>query len=338
MKNTLQLTWHHKWEQIITFFFTTVIALLSSEVEIWLRIAGGVFAVFLIYDVSHFAWQIWKEQRIKQLPLFAAIGVSDDELLSMTREVMETMTQWKFDLKRYEQDYGLDRLRLYIHRESDLPQVSTHWKTEVDRFAHRLIRIEYDLPGQKVLHIFLNCPTALAVGLGAVVGTRYNVVLYQKPQGGGKYVPVVTFDTAPVSTLRDPLSEPFEYIHIVEPALWKPTLFVALQLGKASMGKLVAEMAQKENATVAVIENLYDGQLQSSEQWISVAREVRTQMERWLNHPDVKRVEIFLGGTVMLYFLIGMALGNFRPITVHQWFGHDVYKAILELNQLKRVG
>ena len=340
-------TLRYKWEQVGMLVFSLAVLILGSEAPIILRVLAVLFSLLLLYDVGDYFLTRLREQRLKHVPLFVAIGVNDDEYIRMARMVWQAMsTPWNFDLHRYEEEYGLDRLRLSLHHESDLPQVGTRWLALVEKFGERLVRLGSSLSGQTVLHPFLNCPTALALGLGAVAGTRYEIILHQLPQGGGSYQ-VVTSTLhsrqqrgTGVEIVRQDAPEPFQYVRVeTEPQPPQSRLFVALHLGGYPLCAGIAQLAAAEGAAFACVTNTYQGQLKPEDDWLLLVREVKTLVARWLREPAVERIELFLGGPVALFFLVGMALGTFLPLTVHQWFPDaKLYKAVLKLDQLRRIG
>lgn len=345
----LTVAWHtfrYKWEQVSLLIFTLLVFIFGTETATWLRVVAVPYAFFLLYDIVDYFLKRVREWRVKHVPLFVAVGVNDDEYIRMGRMVRKAMSSWSFNLNRYETEYGVDRLWLSLHQESDLQQIGTRWVSLVEKFGERLVRLGHDLSGQIVLHTFLNCPTALAVGIGAVAGTRYEEVLHQLPQGGGDYVVVANTllrrqeREEGVEIIRREVSEPFRCIRVeTEPDIIRSRLFVALHFGGFSPCSSVAGLAGTHGASFACIANEYEGQLKPEDDWLLVAREVKTQIVRWVASPSVERIELFLGGPVALYFLVGMALGTFLPITVNQWFPDaKIYTAVLHLDQLRRVG
>jgi hypothetical protein len=85
---------------------------------------------------------------------------------------------------------------------------------------------------------FLNCPAALALGMGAIIGTKYEVVMhhYQKGSGENPYHPVIDFysmssiNQEGVHIIKSRVNTLNQFIKVEEPETLPPAVLVSLYL------------------------------------------------------------------------------------------------------------
>jgi len=86
---------------------------------------------------------------------------------------------------------------------------------------------------------------------------------------------------------------------------------------------------------VVEVANTYGSNLTEND-WIRVVQEIYSVFKHLQASGDVARIHLFHSMPVALAFGVGMALGNFVPITVYNWEREDeTYYPTLKLNKLK---
>jgi hypothetical protein len=332
-----------KWEVLISM--VGLLVAMGSAPPMLAVVYGGL-SLALFVSLAAYILKTGRELREKHIPVLIVVGRKDDELASMTDLVWKTMERWGFDAKKYDVQYDIERDDLMVRRELDLPLEAVRWAELTHKFEDRLIRLSRQLKGHKVFHIFLNCPAALAMGLGAIAGTRYSLVVYHYFQRDDRpYEAVFNFFHLTQKTgigaqvVKSNVAEPFRYIEVLPPQTSGPRLFVSLHLASAShdpRGR-VEQLAQEQGAVAAHIRNAYSGVLGPEEDWLRAAREVVTALSAWIAEPQTQQVDLFLNSPLPLAFAIGMALGIQSPVTVHHWFAkQEMYRPVLQLNQIKQ--
>ena len=278
----------------------------------------------------------------RHVPLLVLAGKGDDD-----RSTMETQA-WSAMKARGAgaADGNVDRRSLVIHRPAELPTAGNDWAEVTYQFDSQLTSLNAALGGQAVFHVFLNCPAALAVGLGAITGPRHSPVLYH--YFAGSYVPVMDFNALMREhglggqVIKQTAAQPFRWIEAQPPGDGpRRLLFVSLHLSSQQNdpGNMVRQLAAAQGAAAAFVRNTYGGVLKPDDDWLRAAREVATALSPWLNEGRVEMTHLFLNCPVPLAFAIGMALGVQPRITIHHWFrSSGRYHPVLVLNKLRRAG
>ena len=318
---------------------------LAAGLPLPLIIVAALVLLFLVVGLVHEVRVAIRMYEEKHIPLVVVVGRTDEEVTSMMADVISSMKRWGFDEKRFNADFNLDREHWLVRRESDLPANAVDWQKLVHRFEDKVIKLSAKLKGTKVFHLFLNCPVALAFGLGAVLGTKYEVVIhhFQRSDAHSPYTPVIDLVSAGV------LSK--EGAHIIKTKVTQPYKFVELkwpgELGEATLVSLhfafhdpsgdVAREAAKRSLPVVYIRNVYGTTLPLDSDWLLVAREIATVLIDIASHPEVRRVELFQSCIVSLAFAIGIALGTQTPISIQHWFSAESqYHTVLSLEKLRQ--
>lgn len=335
----LRRVWRRKWEATVTaagLLITLAFERPSPIVAIlWL-----LFAVLLIVDVVFDLRSTHRLIREKHLPIMVLAGVKDDAFRAMTDDVLAVMRSHDFREDLYRTEFGLSRDDWIVRRARDLPLRHTLWVQMIDDFERKINRLAGRLEGREVFHVFLKCPAALAMPLGAVVRNRYVVVLHHYSDGA--YIPVLDFDTQDLASIARAVprqsEDRFTYIRVRGTEEARGQVFVALGLAAHSPTSDVQQAAQVDGADrVVIIDNTYDNRLdpKTPEAWLRVTREVVTVLLELVQKPAVERVHVFLSAPLVLAMAIGIGVGTQSPVTVYHWFREiQEYRAIFNLEGL----
>lgn len=343
LRNLLSLVWRWKWEGIVAIvgLFLAVIAG-EPNASYVLLITAAVFIIVLLFDIRGGIKEARSFLRVKHIPIVVIVGKGDDARRAMLNDVFATVAPFGFDEECFAKDLNIFRDDLIVHRVEALPPQTEAWAELARLFESKINRLAARLRGQRVYHIFLNCPVALALGLGAMLRTLYEVVLYQyQPGTQPPYVPVVDFyalsqESGPgTALLHEPVTE-HRFTAVEEADQLTSRTFVSVHLFSRDPRADVEKLAQDQNAAGVHIRNTYGSSLSPTDDWLTVAREIQTIVRDLMSRPEVKRQELSLSSYLPLAFAIGMALGTQYPITVHSWYSTDQeFKPVLELNRLR---
>lgn len=327
--------WKQKWEAILGV--AGVVAAVVTGVPLWLGVLLLLLAFLLLVDLAVTTRSTVRLVREKQLPIVVIVGKDDDECYKMMAEVWATMASIGCSEDMVSGQWKLDRDELLIRRDSILPRQPKPWKDLVHQFARKIGRLGGRLPGRHVFHIFLNCPAALAIGLGARLGSLSEVVCYHYQ--GNRYVPVIDFSRAqggklrPVREVKRRIRRSYDFICVEQSGTGTEEAFVSLRLSGHDPRGAVDLIAPAE-VTRVHIGNTYRNVLGADEDWLRVEQEVVTVLTELLGS-GVRRIHLFLSVPVVMAFAIGMALGIHSPVTVYHWFGdRQEYRPVLELERL----
>lgn len=343
-RELVTLVWRRKWE-VVVGALGILLALIKDTPYVDNLLIGlsAVILVGLLIDLINGIREASLVLREKHLPIVVIVGKDDNEYRAMLRDAFRTVEKWGFDEAQFAQDYDIFRDDLVVRRESTLPPDMDSWTGIIQKFETRINRLMAKLTGRKVFHIFLNCPTALAMGLGAILSTKHEVVLYKHQPGNQElpYASVIDFyaltqiSSEDVSIIRSPVADR-EMIEVEQPAEFTPRTLVSLHLYGVDPKSAVQQLAQARGESAAHIRNEYGDRLAAQDEWLRVARETYTALQELLAQPDVERLELGISAYVVLSFAIGMALGTLSPVIVNSYYPDSrEYRAVLDLGSLR---
>lgn len=265
----------------------------------------------------------------RHVPLLVVVGKPAATADSNWQDVLRTMEQWNFSPDHLQRDYGVGQAELLIHQEAGLPNDNAaRWIDFARQFQARLEQLCARVPGRRTFHLFVNGATALGVGLGAAMGTLFQVIVYQ---WFPEYYPVVDFYTLAkrnprgVHFLEEPVSREFQFVHVEGDPADAAEVYVSLQLSGPDPRKAVAALVgrQEENTgqrrgTVHITRR-EERLLNPQDDWILCAREILTALHRIVSTANRERVHLFLSAPVAMGVALGLGLKYFRPVTVWNW-------------------
>ncbi len=196
-----------------------------------------------------------------------------------------------------------------------------------------------------MFHIFLNCPAALAIGLGSIIGTKYEVVLhhYQKGSGDNPYYPVIDFYSLStlnqdgVHILKSRVNAPNQFIRVEEPQTLSSIVLVSLFLAGHDLKGDVEKISNERKIPALHIRSTMEGTIPLNADWLRASREVASCLLNLASNKEIKTIELYLSCPIILAFAIGMAFGTQTPIEVYNWFPVSKgYKPVLGLNRLRQ--
>jgi hypothetical protein len=345
--------WKDKWETLLALIGASA-TLWSSATWPW-KIVWSVVGLLLVVDVVGTVIHEVRMARERNVPLVVFVpppklpeGSVLDAYNSMVGDVTQVVRRAGFEEGEFVQRFKVTRDEWVLWRDTSLPPNPQEWQREIRRFSLRVHRLAYKLGEQRIFHIFLRCPAAMAVGLGAALGTHYDMSIYhyQKDMGrkkpGKLYVPI--FDhAAQADALRvrlgELLSEPYQTITVEEQTAVKPEMYVSLFVARHDPRSDLEQVAQQNDGGVVRVRRNTSGALQAEDDWLLIARETAGLLLNLIALPEVDRIHLALSCPVPLALLIGCALGTHSAITVHNWFEREgVLSPVLSLDQLGRVG
>jgi hypothetical protein len=308
-------------------------------------VVSGVFFIALVV-VCVRAWRdAQRTLQDKAVPVVVIVGKTDDEYRRMWDDVITRMRPVGFDMQELERDWRIRQDDLVLRHNSHLPRRSTEWEQLASQFQQKILSLSARIPGTVTFHLFLNCPAALALGLGATLTTRYRVVLYHH-WGGGDYQSVLSLtgtgikDANEPHTLKQRVVEPYRNITVEWPANadvntdFQQGVFVSVGLASHDPKGDTLALARTQNLPAIHICNTYNDNLQRDSDWLRVEQETAVVL-LGLAAKGVKRLHLCVSSPVVLAFAIGMTLGVMSPITVYNWFpdAHQ-YSPVLDLDTL----
>jgi hypothetical protein len=210
---------------------------ISMYLKIILCIIFLIILIYLIIDVKT-AIKLFAE---KHIPIVVAVGRSDDDVSAMVSDVLDSMNEYNFDERTFEDNIHITRDNWLVERKSPLPDDPGEWVSFVHRFEDKIVRLSAmpGLRGRKVFHLFLKCPSALAMGLGAVTGIYQETVLHHLQPGTGSahpYLPLIDFSARSdfsrggIHDIKSKMTRPHEYISLETPETLTNVLPVSLHL------------------------------------------------------------------------------------------------------------
>ena len=337
----IKQVWQDKWEVIL--------ALVGIVAAFWRPIgslAWGAVGILLVIDVVGKVIHELRLARERNVPLivFATSpgtqGAPLDAYNAMVGGALQAVRRAGFDEGEFVNRFGVTRDEWALWRDTMLPIDSEEWRMDVQRFNLRVQRMSSKLGEQRVFHLFLQCPSALAMSLGAILGSHHRFVVYQYLPGasGGPYVPV--FETPGMAEplrvrLGKEIEQPYRYITVEPLDEVTPEVYVSIFLARHSPSGELDQAAREADSAVLHIHKSDPAALTEEDDWFLAAREVASVLFGLIGRAEVKRVHLALSCPVAVAFLIGVALGTHSSITVYNWFAHQcALHPVLALDQL----
>ena len=314
----------------------------------WLRQAVWAFlALLLAIDIIGAIVHEIKMARVRHVPLTVFVpsrqipeGSILDAYSAMMADVVSTVEKVRFDEKEYRVRFGVTQEEWALWRSAPLPTDTSQWRRLVRRFSVRIHRLARKLGEQRVFHVFLRCPSALAVGLGAAMGTHYQVVVhhYQPGEGKGPYIAVSdasNSDRGLRARLGDEVERPYQHITVAEPTRMTSEMWVAVFLARHDPRGDVEKRAEETDSGAVHICGSRSRALQGDDDWLALAREIAHVLLGLVARKEVDRIHLVLSCPVALAFLLGIAVGPQSAVTVHNWFrSEQMLHPVLAIDQL----
>lgn len=280
----------------------------------------------------------------KHLPIVIIIGKSEEEYNSMISDVLFTMDEYGFSEGSFKEDFDVSRDNWLIRKENGLSENEHEWEELVFSFKNKINRLSEKLKGRKVFHIFFNGPSVLAMGMGASIGTKHEIVLHHHQTGVEKtpYLPLIDFYSKSDSNLegsqelKSIIEGPNQYIQIQEQKLGFSSAMVSICIGSrdpAGNIEKISELRQNPVSLIHLRNKL--GNLPINANWIRVTQEVANYILKLSSNKNTENIELYMNVPAIIAFALGMAVGTQSPISLFNWFSDSKdYHFVLKLNQL----
>lgn len=329
------------------FWFISIAAFgfaADAAAEGSLTIFRVITIVFMAALVISYVLKKLKLQKEKKVPFLVVAGKPDEQYRDTLNQVEASFSYFRLNVSRLEKTFGLLHEDWIFHRETYLPTKPQGWKETTLRIERKFWRLAERLPGRKVYHFFMNGPAALAVALGATVGSRNEFVFYHYQPGTGSnpYHAVVDFsaDSIPEGPhiLKSRLTQ-FEFIEvsgIEELEQSKETeVLIAVYLAGHDPIPDVRRRGRDSGLPVVTIESKFKGTIPLDIDWIRLSREVSTVLFNAAGKENIDRLHLFLSTPLAIAFCVGTALGKFVRATVYNYFPNPgKYFEVFKLEEL----
>jgi len=324
---------------------------LEHPISMYLKIILSLIFLIILVDLFRTANTARKVFQEKHIPLVVAVGRSDDEtrgddeVSAMVSDVLDSMSEYHFDERTFADDFHIARDNWLVERKSSLSDDSTEWTGLVHRFRDKSVRLsaKSGLKGKKVFHLFLMCPSALAMGLGAVTGIHQETVLHHFQRGTGSthpYLPLIDFHSRSdlsrggLHDLKSKATQPYEYIRVEAPNTLTKVVPVSLHLSGHDPKSEVDKLAYGRLLSAVHIRNTYNNTLSADADWFKVANEVADVLLGLSSRAEVEKIELYPSCPAIIAFAVGMVLGVHARIEAFQWDGENYY-SVFSLNKLR---
>lgn len=283
-----------------------------------------------------------KLYREKHIPIVLGLGCSDTEFRNLVDDALQAAHPYGFEEGTYAKDYALLRQDFTHHREEEVPDDPEVWRLLSLREKRLVISLQSKIAGKKVFHFFLRCPSALAIGIGAALGTKHELIChhYQPGAGASEYFPLIelTPRKAPAEGARilKTRVEEFKYINVKGSENATNEVYVALFFAGHDPRTEVQKLAVTDSAAFVEITSRFQGTIPLDADWLLLAREIVTVLLGLIERRDVNEVHLFPSVPLCLAFAVGIGLDNRAAFTVHAWNAKlKQYKKVLCLNELR---
>ncbi|MFQ3611306.1 MAG: hypothetical protein SNJ72_07410, partial [Fimbriimonadales bacterium] len=215
------------------------------------------------------------------------------------------------------------------HWEQVARQMLREWYEEVDRPLKRWVQERYQ---GYVYHVCPHVVLPMAFFLGAAVGLRRRLVLYQLDQGGVRFDPNIDLSTD-VRRVLEPSKISVENIqetHLEGSAQEGDGDYLILHF---SIGRHPVQFDSHSNYQQAMNVGFYlPGNLPEASDWLPYVQALYQRSKDWVNR--YQRVEVCLATPSTVAFALGMAFSRTPKMTVCHWFNAQ-YLPVLSLRLIE---
>jgi hypothetical protein len=277
-----------------------------------------------------------KQLETKQLPVCFVVNKTPGEAQQNFEKLKSAITELT-GFSTFDKIEGFStRFSCLIPQERNYMQPEIpEWKGYINHAIESIKSFANSIVGNKVYHIALDVPATMALGIGAVFSTKHPLVVYR--WDGKQYLPVLNLVQDPRMVKEHlPEGHQYRYFRITYPEKYKAE--VAVVLGAASH-EAVNDVkkyleTRKMDMSLVVAENTYAGNLTETE-WLPAIRELFSLFTHLAKTQTVSEYHVFYSIPVALGFGLGMALGQFKPVTLYNWEKDQAtYYPVLKLNEL----
>lgn len=282
---------------------------------------------------------LWKRVpsliQTQHYPVVMYLGSKEDAYSNFDQNVLRSMDTWGYKFSRRSLVIRLNPDRELLVQTPGLTSEKEDWFDLLDEFYETVKRVKA-VESKKVIHVFVRGPTALALGVGAVIGLSTPVKVWQHEESlNSSHTPLLDLTTNPRGKLRDPPKVPPTNVKILIEERSKETLFISISLTSHSTEAHVREEAARSNATLIAIESTGNVDLSPGADLAETIREIYAPILSRYNE-GARTVRLYATMPVSLAVCLGIALGTTMPITVYHWFrDRGEYAPVYELNKLR---
>jgi hypothetical protein len=276
------------------------------------------------------------------LPVIVGINCSDDDFYAMTRDSFTAMSKYEFSLDSSSDRFSLDRNDFCLHHPHWVPADPTEWTQLLKQIRELMGHLNRRISVPKVYHFFLKAPTGLAIGLGACVGVRHEVVLehYQPGLGDSNYLTVLDLSggahpTRGAEIVRLRVTGSFQYLSATGLQAAKDNVYASICFAPNDPAPAIRKLAERDGASFVEIKSTLPGNIPPGADWLGIARELNTVLLGITGGGACSELHLFPSVPMPLAFTIGMGLDTRSAVAIHQWHAEDsTYGEIFRLNQL----
>jgi hypothetical protein len=235
--------------------------------------------------------------------------------------------------------FDLEREDLYLLLPEVLPP--GNWKGHVHSFNEKikkLKRIFSSCGKTPILHVGLDCPSSLAIGLGAVIGES-PLVVYHYIRGRESYIPVVNlYENSRKIKER---KQEFKLIsHTAKLAQQNDysDVFIAVQLASHEIRGKAENRANSTGSAFYYIESKQKGNIDLQKTANELVSEIYSCINQIYENYHSAQFHLIMSVPVVIAFSLGIAVGTYWNINVYNYFANKGdYSKILSLKDLKYI-
>ncbi len=319
-----------------------IFADLQLKTAVFIRIPTLILFVFFTAVFVKKAYKKWKiESEELHVPYFIGIPASSEEAERSYKLLWKSVLNSKkfaprlIDLKEIKNHFMLTDSYFYFNQTGELSNDPEKWLEFIQNVGFDFNRLDRIFPGRAVYHIGIKGPSVAALGIGAGFGTKRSMVAYQF-MGGGYH---------PVSDLSENVRElkarkSLDELRDVEFELKDGDDRLLIELWFASHEPDAHNRPEFADFTILKVKGSAGGNLLSldagGQDWKYIANEIFNIVEHHIKARNYREIHLVISMPGMLAFLLGMAIGHFEPIQVHNYDRKsNSYVMVLELNRIR---
>lgn len=294
----------------------------------WIRILPIAFTVaYLAVHLRNIARLAKQTYYAVPIPYSVCLGQTHDWFESAQRQQEQKLTSLGLAWPDIQRTYRLHRMDWSFFDEHRLGLKANVWVEKVREICRHFEHLSNRIPSQPVYHVFLATPGTLALAIGAKIGRRIPVIVYQHA-GMVKDPYVSVFDTENIGS-RDGyhlLNQRISDYKLIEmEAIGEGTgsamnrILVVLDFTGHELRKPYPGCGAGEIIRVRL--RASHGHIPLDSDWVAIAHEISSSLFAQLDRD--REVHLLPGIPASLAFVLGTALGATPGIFLYHFNLHD---------------
>ena len=299
--------------------------LASDSINLWYLLPIAFLVSYLWVHLSSVTRLALQTYETVPLPYSVCLAQSHDWHEAAIRQQEQTLEGAKIAWTDIQRTHRIHQSDWTYFNDQRLDLTSSCWSDRIADIVRHFDRLTNRVPIQPVYHFFFASPAPVAFALGARIGRRVPMKVYQHA-GMVKDPYAVVFSSENIAQnegyhLLNKRVDDYKLLEVEsEPNGNKPAL-VVLDFTAHKLPQPYPEIASVDREIVHTRLKATEGHIPLSENWIDLAQEIASLIFSYVDKG--RRVHLLLGIPSSLAFIVGSIMGTIPDVTLYHYNRHD---------------